>query len=37
MHMCWKPVSKIGFSECMALKIAEIGSETMIDGDLMQL
>ena len=33
MHMCWKPVSKTGFSESMALKMAEIGSKTMIDGD----
>ena len=30
---CWKPVFKIGFSESMALKMAEISSKMMIDGD----
>ena len=33
MHTCWKPVSNVGFSKSMALKMAETGSETMIDGD----
>ena len=32
MHMCWKPVFKIGFSESMALKMVKISSEMMTDG-----
>ena len=32
MHMCLKPVSKTGFFEIMALKLAKIGSEMMTDG-----